>query len=179
MLLLIMHGMEPAADDADWKIYSAFMHAKSFPLQTIIFQFWRQRTVHGRLLLGCSHSSYAVLIYSALHGKYRSHCIKYKYSIDNPNRCSNPPWIISGGPVVTAFLNHFPEVIVDLRSHQGSNPLVDCALECGFSCCVMLPIFDRQSSIIGVVECSMQHPALLLPMFNELKHELEVTKYVK
>ncbi|KAK1425245.1 hypothetical protein QVD17_20593 [Tagetes erecta] len=159
-------------ETSDEKIFSAFVRAKSFPLHRIIFQFWRQRAVGGRMVLDCSRSSYAVLIYNLLHAKYRSLCIKYKYSIDNPN--ANPPWIISGGPVVTAFLNHFPEVIVDLRSYQGSNPLVDCALECGFLCCMMLPIFDHDSRcIIGVVECSMKHHALLLPIFNDLKRELE------
>ncbi|KAI3687533.1 hypothetical protein L1987_81230 [Smallanthus sonchifolius] len=62
---------------------------------------------------------------------------------------------------------------MDLRVHQGS-PLVDCGLECELTCCVMVPVFDGASSeCVGVVECSMKHPAHLLPIFNELKRELE------
>ncbi|KAL8216744.1 hypothetical protein R6Q57_023581 [Mikania cordata] len=84
-----------------------------------------------------------------------------------------PPKIITGGLPVTAFLNHFPEVALDLRVHQGTS-LVDIALECDLTCCMMLPIFYRDSSqCLGGVECSMKHPALLLPIFNDLKCELK------
>ncbi|MFS7951214.1 hypothetical protein Hanom_Chr07g00592281 [Helianthus anomalus] len=130
--------------EVNMKMYSAFAGVTSFPLKRIIFQ---------------------------------SCCTKYRYSVVEGDSSDNPPpWFISGGgPVVTAFLNHFPEVVLDLRALQGSDPLVDCGLECDLMCCVMLPVFHVGSSdCVGVVECSMKHPTLLLPMFNELKCELEV-----
>ncbi|KAJ0795064.1 hypothetical protein HanPI659440_Chr04g0146091 [Helianthus annuus] len=158
------------------KMYSAFAGVTSFPLKRIIFQFWRPQIDHGRLVLQCLRNPYAVSTYNLRLGKYRSCCTKYRYSVVEGDSSDNPPpWFISGGgPVVSAFLNHFPEVVLDLRVLQGSDPLVDRGLECDLMCCVMLPVFHVGSSdCVGVVECSMKHPTLLLPMFNELKCELE------
>ncbi|KAJ0795066.1 hypothetical protein HanPI659440_Chr04g0146111 [Helianthus annuus] len=162
--------------EVNMKMYSAFAGVTSFPLKRIIFQFWRPQIDHGRLVLQCLRNPYAVSTYNLRLGKYRSCCTKYRYSVVEGDSSDNPPWFISGGgPVVTAFLNHFPEVVLDLRVLQGSDPLVDCGLECDLMCSVMLPVFHVGSSdCVGVVECSMKHPTLLLPMFNELKCELEV-----
>ncbi|KAK9053937.1 hypothetical protein SSX86_025012 [Deinandra increscens subsp. villosa] len=159
--------------DVNFKIYSAFAGVKSFPLKRMIFQFWRPRTHDGRLVFECGLNPFAVCIHNqGLCDIYRAKSVVYKYSIIDEGE--NPPWIISGGPLTTAFLNHFPEVVLDRRVGRGSDPLVDYRLECDLTCCVMLPIFDGDDqSCRGVVECSMNHPALLLPIFNELKRQLQ------
>ncbi|KAJ0817288.1 hypothetical protein HanPI659440_Chr00c07g0717711 [Helianthus annuus] len=140
----------------------------------IVLCFWRPLDDGGggRLVLEANRNPYAVSPYNRrLQDKYRVSSAKYLFSIDE--RDNNPAWIITGGPVVTAFLNRFPEVVLDMRDHQGS-PLAVCGLECDLKCCVMLPVFHSASSeCVGVVECSMKHPALLLPIFIELKRELE------
>ncbi|KAF5776496.1 hypothetical protein HanXRQr2_Chr12g0524891 [Helianthus annuus] len=160
--------------EVNLKIYSAFEGLKSFPFKRTFFQFWRPLDDGGggRLVLEANRNPYAVSPYNRrLQDKYRVSSAKYLFSIDERN--NNPAWIISGGPVVTAFLNRFPEVVLDMRDHQGS-PLAVCGLECDLKCCVMLPVFHSASSeCVGVVECSTKHPALLLPIFIELKRELE------
>ncbi|KAL8244972.1 hypothetical protein R6Q59_011230 [Mikania micrantha] len=158
----------------DWvvnkKIYSAFRGVKSLPFKTIMLQYWR---TPRKRLLGCYHTPYAQSVFHRRLVKYRSRSVLYLHSIDGMIDGEYPPKIITGGLPVTAFLNHFPEVVLDLRVHQGT-PLVDLALECDLTCCMMLPIFYRYySQCLGVVECSMTHPALLLPIFNDLKCELE------
>ncbi|KAK9050777.1 hypothetical protein SSX86_030253 [Deinandra increscens subsp. villosa] len=168
--------MEHEADDrgVNLKICAAFSGVKSFPFKKMIFQFWRPRAEGGRLVLECYRNPHAVSLFDRLlGGQYRSLCTKYRYSIDDPNSNPNPPWIISaGGPVATAFLNRYPEVVLDLSVHRGS-PLVDCGLDCDLACGVMLPVFDDKSSCVGVIECSMKNPAFLLPVFNELRRGLE------
>ncbi|KAJ0724359.1 hypothetical protein HanPI659440_Chr12g0446871 [Helianthus annuus] len=162
--------------EVNLKIYSAFEGVKSFPFKRIIFQFWRPLDDgEGRLVLESYRNAFAVSPYNRrLRDKYRVCSTKYQYSIDQgDNKINHHAWIISGGPVVTAFLNRFPEVVLDMRDHQGS-PLAVCGLECDLKCCVMLPVFHSASSeCVGVVECSTKHPALLLPIFIELKRELE------
>ncbi|XP_076927814.1 protein NLP7-like [Bidens hawaiensis] len=151
------------------KIYSVFAGVKSFPFKTIIFQFWRPVS---DLVLAPSPKVYAAPPFiRLLRDKYRPRSLKYQYSIHEGRDNNHPAWIISGGPVLAAFRNRFPEAVLDLRELSGS-PLVDVALECELTCCVMLPVF-LADECLGVVECSMKHPSHLLPIFNEMERELE------
>ncbi|KAK1419892.1 hypothetical protein QVD17_29318 [Tagetes erecta] len=140
-------------------MHCVLAHVKSFPYKTVFFQFWQRDDERG--LLECSRSAYAFASFNRLLDIYRTRCIKYQY-------CKR-----SIGPVATAFYKEHV-VILDLKAHKGSNPLIDAALECDLSTCMMLPIFDPSSkSIIGVVECTVKNPTLLLPIFLELKCALE------
>ncbi|KAI7751679.1 hypothetical protein M8C21_008453 [Ambrosia artemisiifolia] len=156
------------------RIFSAFEGVKSFRFKRMFFQFWRLiADDDGRQLLESLGCVYAVSPYNrCLLHKYRASCIKYQYSIQELDD-DDPAWIITGGPFAAAFLNRFPEVVMDLRVLRGS-PLAVCALECELMCSVILPVlYSGSSDCVGVIECSMKHPALLLPIFNELKRELE------
>ncbi|KAI7734510.1 hypothetical protein M8C21_004366 [Ambrosia artemisiifolia] len=166
------NGQYDEHDALNLKIHSAFEAVKSFPFKRIIFQFWRPQTEGGRRVLESSRNAYAFAPCDRLlKNKYWGRCMKYKYSIDEGE--DNPDWIISGGPVATAFLNRSLEVVLDLRAYRGS-PLVDYGLECGLTCCVMVPVFYGGSfECLGVVECSMKHRGLLVPIVYELKRELE------
>ncbi|KAI3821274.1 hypothetical protein L1987_08838 [Smallanthus sonchifolius] len=185
----IVYDYDKGTDDdrdreVNLKVKSALEGVKSFPFKRIIFQFWRPLDDGGRLVLESFRNAYAVSPYDRLlRDKYRVCSTKYLFSIidegHNPN--PNPAWIISGGPVVTAFLNHFPEVVLDLRVHQGS-PLAVCALECELTCCVMLPVFHA-SECVGVrVGLSIYHvqgscsykAADLEPAKIEIKKVLEI-----
>ncbi|KAI3686907.1 hypothetical protein L1987_80597 [Smallanthus sonchifolius] len=123
----IVYDYDKGTDDdreVNLKVKTAFEGVKSFPFSRIIFQFWRPLDDGGRLVLESFRNTYAVSPYDRLLRD------KYLFSLIDNNHNPNPAWIIRGGPVVTAFLNHFPE-------------------------------------------CSMKHPALLLPIFIELKRELQ------
>ncbi|KAJ0491591.1 putative PB1 domain-containing protein [Helianthus annuus] len=84
----------------------------------------------------------------------------------------HPDMIISGAPPATAYLNLFPEVVLDLGLHRGT-PLVDLALECELTCFMMIPVFS-EAGCVGVVEVSMRIPGDLIVIFNDLKRELKV-----
>lgn len=164
----------PDSDDINSKVYSAFDAVKSFPFKRIIFQFWRPfSAAGGRQVLQSLRSAYAFPPYDRhLSYKYMARCPKYQYTTEVGNPKPAPAWIISGGPVVAAFRNRFPEVVLDLKELAGSL-LVDFALESELTCCVMIPVF-LADECLGVVECSAKHPSLLVPIFYELKRELEV-----
>lgn len=81
-----------------------------------------------------------------------------QYSIDYVNKVGveekkDPnTMIISGGLPASAFLNHFPEVVLDLRVHQGrENPFVDLALECEFTCSIMLLVLIKVLALVLVL----------------------------
>ncbi|XP_076958504.1 protein NLP6-like [Bidens hawaiensis] len=172
MLIRIINGTD--GEELNLKLHSAFEGVKCFPFKTIIFQFWRPTVSdRGRPLLESFRNADAFPPLRLLY-KYRVCSTRYHYSLDDGGGdVRRPDWIISGGPVIAAFLNHYPEVVLDMRALSGS-PLVDVALECDLTCCVMLPVFYASSSeCLGVVECSMKRPSLLLPVFNEMKRELE------
>ncbi|KAJ0491594.1 putative PB1 domain-containing protein [Helianthus annuus] len=158
------------SDVVDKKILHAFKGVKSFPLKRIIIQFWRPETIGGKRLLACYGCPYALSLANHRLWKYRSRCIKYYYSIDDLG-VPDDPMTISGAPPATAFLNHFPEVVLDLRIHRGT-PLVDLALECELTCFMMIPVFS-ETGCVGIVEVSMRIPADLLVIFNDIKRELK------
>ncbi|KAI7730883.1 hypothetical protein M8C21_006908 [Ambrosia artemisiifolia] len=175
----LIHGFEiTQATEVNTKIHFAFEAMKLFPFKRMLFQFWRLITDdedNGRQLLETRHNVYAVSPYNRpLREIYRATCVKYQYSIIQEGDHNNDPapWIISGGPFATAFLNRFPEVVLD---RKGYSPLAVSALECELRCCVIVPVFSsRSSDCLGVIECSMKHPGFLLPVFNELRRELEM-----
>ncbi|KAI3687546.1 hypothetical protein L1987_81243 [Smallanthus sonchifolius] len=156
------------SDVLNKKILHVFCNAKSFPLKRIIFQFWRPITIRNKRLLSCDGNPYASSHVNLRLSKYRSACCRYGYSIDD----YDVSMTISGAPPSTAFLNHIPEVVLDLSLHRGT-PLVDLALECELTCFMMLPVFDETStSCVGVIEVSMRLPGLVV-IFNELNRELK------
>ncbi|KAI3821276.1 hypothetical protein L1987_08840 [Smallanthus sonchifolius] len=113
------------SDVVDERIHSAFRNVKSFPLKRIIIQFWRPvKTSGGVGVLSCYGNPYALSPVNHRLRKYRSFCSKYYYSIDK----AHGPMTIRGSPPASAFLNHFPELVLDLRVHRGT-PLVDLALQ--------------------------------------------------
>ncbi|GJR86338.1 hypothetical protein Tco_0210349 [Tanacetum coccineum] len=75
--------------------------------------------------------------------------------------------------VATAFLNHSPEVLLDMSAQH--NPLMGFASECDLTSCIMLPVFySRPKSIcLGVVECSTRLSKDLIATFSDMKHALE------
>lgn len=164
-------------DGLNKKIFLAFRNVKLFRLKRIILQFWRPvKTTSGMRLLSCHRNPYAFAIVNQRLLKYRSLCSRYHYCIDDDWGEVDDPMTITGAPPSRAFLNHFPEVVLDLTLHRGT-PLVDLALECELTCFVMLPVFDG-TCCLGVVEVSMRDPARLVVIFNELKRELKVCLYV-
>ncbi|XP_076894734.1 protein NLP7-like [Bidens hawaiensis] len=155
-----------ASDVVNEKIMSAFRCVTSFPSKRIIVQFWRP--AFRKAVLVCGGNPFSFPLLNPLLFKYRSRCSCYSYNI---NIHVDDPMTITGAPPSTAFLTGFPEVVMDLRVHRGT-PLVDLALECELTCFVMLPVFDDETSCLGVIEVSARLPAHLLAIFNGLKQAL-------
>lgn len=163
------------------KIKSAFSIVNTtLPLNGLIIQFWAPivSTKTGKLLLSSSLQPFSFAILNRRIRAYRNGSFKYQYSINNNDKVKegDVDVITSGGPLVNAFLNHFPEVVMDLKAHKAKgNTLVDCALKFELTCSIFLPVFYRtSSSCVGVVECSMRRSNGLLLVFNDLKHALKV-----
>lgn len=104
--------------------------------------------------------------------------MSYQYRIDQIGAEKDDNHMIINGPPATAFLNHLPEVVLNLSVHQG-NPLMRSALECELTYSLLLPVFYRPTSqspaaCVGVVECFLKQSSLVL-IFNDLKRALEVS----
>lgn len=163
------------------KIKSAFCDVKAARLNGLI-QFWAPTTTSGRVLLSTSHHPFAVEYLDPVLQKYRLCCLKYQYNVGNGDDdvTNNQAEIINSGPPATAFFNHIPEVVMDLKLHKGKSTLVDKALNLGFSGLILLPVFYDQnpsssnSFCAGVVECCMKFSITLPVILNELKRALEV-----
>ncbi|KAJ0504012.1 hypothetical protein HanHA89_Chr12g0454641 [Helianthus annuus] len=168
-------GHKPC-DAVKEKILSAFRNVKSFPLKRIIIQFWEPlEIIAGVRVLSCFGNPFALSPVNYRLRKYRSLCVRYYYAIILNNndglQVDHPDMIISGAPPATAYLNLFPEVVLDLGLHRGT-PLVDLALECELTCFMMIPVFS-EAGCVGVVEVSMRIPADLIVIFNDLKRQLK------
>ncbi|KAJ9555841.1 hypothetical protein OSB04_010455 [Centaurea solstitialis] len=127
------------------------LHSNNFP--GLVLQFWAPLKISGRRLLTTSDQPFL------LHDSeiYRSLCVKYMYNIDvnkveDEDEEEPTNTIISSGSVATAFLNQLPELVGNQRV-DGMSPLETCALECGFVCSFVLPVFyPSQSCCVGVIE---------------------------
>lgn len=153
------------------KIKSAFCNINAPRLKGLL-QFWAPAKTPG--LLSTSEQPFALeYLYPYFHN-YRLCSLNYKYSIDGRRNKVEP--MIINGLLDAAFLNGFPEIVLDLRDYQGS-PLVDKAIECGLASLILLPVFypseNNSTSCVGVVECSMKVSGLS-KFFDELKRALEV-----
>lgn len=96
------------------------------------------------------------------------HLNKLKKKVDDDDDSEEEMMLISGPPA-DAILNRLPEIVLDLSVYKW-NPLMDSALECGFTCSLFLPVFIyRTTSCIGILECSMTLPSELLRFFSSLK----------
>nr|GEZ86254.1 hypothetical protein [Tanacetum cinerariifolium] len=101
-------------------------------------------------------------------------CMKYQYPVDGSSNNSK-----FDGPRASVFLNHLPEVVLDMRGVRkvgSESPLVDSALGCGSTCSLTLPIFDDHSGsdrFVGVVECCMKGSKGMLVIFTELRLAVE------
>ncbi|KAJ0724358.1 putative PB1 domain-containing protein [Helianthus annuus] len=175
-------GHKPC-DAVKEKILSAFRNVKSLPLKRIIIQFWEPlEIIAGVRVLSCFGNPFALSPLNYRLRKYRSHCVRYYYAIiihhnNDGLQVDHPDMIITGAPPATAYLNLFPEVVLDLGLHQGT-PLVDLALECELTCFMMIHVFS-EAGCVGVVEVSMRIPADLIVIFNDLKRQLkEVGLYI-
>lgn len=96
-------------------------------------------------------------------------------------------YIDGDDPLTTAFRTHFSEVVLDLRKISGNrtSPLVDKAIDCGLTCLILLPVFYHpsrhhqtskySSSCVGVVECCINAPSDLQPLFRFLNLALKVS----
>ncbi|GKD29424.1 hypothetical protein Tco_1240202 [Tanacetum coccineum] len=140
------------------KIISAFCDI-AVPRLPGLLQFWSLgQTDNGIRFVSCTDQPFALEDLDPRHHFYR-------YTIEEKD------WLIENSPVATAFLNRFPDVVLDLRSLRGT-PLVEVALRCGFTSLILLPVFDHNSSCVGVVECCMK-VAYLFIFLQELKSALE------
>ncbi|GJT57814.1 hypothetical protein Tco_0992868 [Tanacetum coccineum] len=114
---------------------------------------------NGIRFLSCSDQPFALEEFDPRHHFYRLCSIKVRCNIDRDDNYVPKPdvkdWIIDNSP----FLNRFPDVVLDLRSLRGT-PLVEVALRCGFTSLILLPVFDHNSSCVGVVECCMKRAGL-------------------
>ncbi|KAK9079578.1 hypothetical protein SSX86_001251 [Deinandra increscens subsp. villosa] len=166
-------GRSEKNDEKNKKILLAFDNVKSLPLNSIIIQFWSPVTaIDGRRALSCSRNPFALSKANHRLWKYRTSCVKYYYSLNG----SGDARTIIGGPPCTALRHHFPEVVLDLRAHQGT-PMVDLALESELSCFMMLPVFKQSGSCIGVIEVSARLPPDLAIIFNELNRKLKIVGF--
>ncbi|GJT47876.1 hypothetical protein Tco_0974033 [Tanacetum coccineum] len=142
------------------KIICAFCNVNVVRFKGLI-QFWAPVKTREKVLLSTSIQPFSLENFDPRPHKYRLFCINNKVHIEKD---------ISNGPQAMAFLNRFPQVVLDLRVHKGS-PLVDKALDCGFTSVILLPVF-YQNNCVGVVECCMNLTGLV-EFFNELKLALE------
>lgn len=132
-----------------------------------ILQFWSS----SGETLSCSDQPFSFSYFNSRHHKYRLTCINYQYNIEQLEVADDP--MIISSPPATAFLNRFPQVVVDLTTLKQDSPLVRSALECGLTSSFLLPVFyPSLSSCVGVVECTVKRSCLLI--FSRLKSALEV-----
>ncbi|GJZ66097.1 hypothetical protein Tco_0622793, partial [Tanacetum coccineum] len=162
------------------KIISAFCDI-AVPRLPGLLQFWSLgQTDNGIRFVSCTDQPFALEDLDPRHHFYRLACIKFRCNIDHDDNydpykrytVEEKGWLIENSPVATAFLNRFPDVVLDLRSLRGTTPLVEVALRCGFTSLILLPVFDHNSSCVGVVECCMK-VAYLFIFLQELKSALE------
>ncbi|KAL4592735.1 hypothetical protein LXL04_005739 [Taraxacum kok-saghyz] len=139
-----------------------------------LIQFWAPVTTAGRRLLTTSDQPFAVNYLDTGLDKFRLCSLNYRYNIDvNKLDVDNETTIISGAPA-SAFLNHLPEVVLDLKAHDNGCPLVRSALECDLMAYIVLPVHDPcQRCCVGVVECFMKRSDCSLVIFNKLNESLE------
>ncbi|PWA62392.1 NIN-like protein [Artemisia annua] len=159
-----------------------------------LIQFWAPVNISGRRLLSTFDQPFVTEhIDSVL--TYRICCMRYNYNVDFYYNNIKVPNLPGGMPFTpknikvptTAFRNHLPEVIVNLKSsisnsrrRRMSGHEVEClsvcsaALECELTSSLLLPVFC-QESCVGVVEYStrmrMKGSHLVLS-FNELQRVL-------
>ncbi|GJV10676.1 hypothetical protein Tco_1352217 [Tanacetum coccineum] len=80
--------------------------------------------------------AFAIALLNACLRRYRMSCVKYQYPVDGSSNNSK-----FDGPRAGVFLNHLPEVVLDMRGvcKVGSeSPLVDSALGCSKGMLVIL-----------------------------------------
>ncbi|GKD87820.1 hypothetical protein Tco_1358974, partial [Tanacetum coccineum] len=128
---------------------------------------------NGIRFLSCSDQPFALEEFDPRHHFYRLCSIKVRCNIDRDDNYVPKPdvkdWIIDNSP----FLNRFPDVVFDLRSLRGKiAPLVEAAFYCGFTSLILLPVFDHNSSCVGVVEFSIKVSYLFM-FLRELRSALE------
>ncbi|GKB73371.1 hypothetical protein Tco_0934783 [Tanacetum coccineum] len=111
------------------------------------------------------------IFYSLSHDEEEHNNNVVRCNIDRDDNYVPKPdvkdWIIDNSP----FLNRFPDVVFDLRSLRGKiAPLVEAAFYCGFTSLILLPVFDHNSSCVGVVEFSIK----TIPALKLATYEIEV-----